>query len=338
MPLHRVLSVGLCGLCFVLSTCQAEPQVLLPLDGWTESTLTTRATALDARMELRDGSLRVTTGREAEWPGVTIKAPQEAWNLLPYVYLAADLRNPSEREVTVFCRVDNPGADGKDHCLTGQVQLPAGQTRTLIIPLAEKMPASLRSQLFGMRGYPGLWNEQQGIDPRQVTQLLFFVHRPREEHVFELLQVRATGERGPELATRPEELFPLIDRFGQFRHKEWPGKTAREADLERQRAAEQADLQSNPAPSDWNIYGGWRTGPQLEATGRFRTHQFGGCWWLVDPEGRLHLNIIRDREISTVTTYNLDRAIREHRTAQATVTLTHNGSPLAGQRTWWYSK
>ena len=44
-----------------------------------------------------------------------------------------------------------------------------------------------------------------------------------------------------------------------------------------------------------------------------------------------HLNIIRDREISTVTTYDLDRAIREHRTAQATVTLTHNGSPLAGQ-------
>ncbi len=36
-------------------------------------------------------------------------------------------------------------------------------------------------------------------------------------------------------------------------------------------------------------------------------------------------------EILTVTTNDLDRAIREQRTANATVTLTHNGSPLVGQ-------
>ena len=203
------------------------------------------------------------------------------------MYLAADLRNPGDREVTVFCRVDNPGADGKEHCLTGQVQLPAGETRTLNIPLTEKMPEALRSQLFGMRGNPGAWSQQSGIDPRRVTQLLFFVHRPQAEHTFEVLQVRATGDRGPEVPTRPEQLFPLIDRFGQYRHKDWPGKTASDADLERQRTAEQADLQAHPQPSDWDPYGGWQSSPPLEATGRFRTQQLDGCWWLVDPDGHL---------------------------------------------------
>jgi GH35 family endo-1,4-beta-xylanase len=43
------------------------------------------------------------------------------------------------------------------------------------------------------------------------------------------------------------------------------------------------------------------------------------------------MNTFLDKEISTVTTDHLDRAIREHHTTDATVTLTHNGSPVAGQ-------
>ena len=33
----------------------------------------------------------------------------------------------------------------------------------------------------------------------------------------------------------------------------------------------------------------------------------------------------------TTGTVDLDQAIRQHRTTHATVTLTHNGSPLVGQ-------
>ena len=42
-----------------------------------------------------------------------------------------------------------------------------------------------------------------------------------------------------------------------------------------------------PGPADWDRYGGWAKGPQLKATGHFRTEKYQGKWWLVDPEGRL---------------------------------------------------
>ena len=40
-------------------------------------------------------------------------------------------------------------------------------------------------------------------------------------------------------------------------------------------------------PEHWNRFGGWRTGPQLKATGHFYAKVHQGKWWLVDPEGRL---------------------------------------------------
>ena len=85
----------------------------------------------------------------------------------------------------------------------------------------------------------------------------------------------------------PGGLFPLIDRFGQYRHRDWPGKTNSLDDLRRHREAEQKDLQDHPGPKGWDTYGGWLDGPQLEATGYFRAQQHEGRWWLVDPDGSL---------------------------------------------------
>jgi hypothetical protein len=85
----------------------------------------------------------------------------------------------------------------------------------------------------------------------------------------------------------PGGLFPLIDRFGQYRHRDWPGKTNSLDDLRRHREAEQKDLQDHPGPKGWDTYGGWLDGPQLEATGFFRAQQHEGRWWLVDPDGSL---------------------------------------------------
>ena len=72
MRLHRMCCASLCGLCCVLAIGQAEQQVLLPTGEWNASILAAQVTTQDVRTELRDGNLRVTTGRQAEWPGVTI--------------------------------------------------------------------------------------------------------------------------------------------------------------------------------------------------------------------------------------------------------------------------
>ena len=79
----------------------------------------------------------------------------------------------------------------------------------------------------------------------------------------------------------------IVDRFGQYTSADWPGKVNSEADLKAQLAEEQAELKAEPALADRDEYGGWASGPQLEATGYFRTVKREGKWWLVTPSGHL---------------------------------------------------
>lgn len=85
----------------------------------------------------------------------------------------------------------------------------------------------------------------------------------------------------------PKGFFPWIDRYGQFKHREWAGKVKADADLKRARDEEEKDLAAHPRPAEFDKWGGWLKGPQLEATGHFRTEKIGGKWWMVDPDGRL---------------------------------------------------
>ena len=92
----------------------------------------------------------------------------------------------------------------------------------------------------------------------------------------------------PWLSMPTAEFLPCFDRYGQFRHRDWPSKTHSDQDLQASAEAEGKDLAANPGRNDRDVFGGWTGGPQLKATGRFRTHKDErGRWWLVDPEGRL---------------------------------------------------
>ena len=91
----------------------------------------------------------------------------------------------------------------------------------------------------------------------------------------------------PWMKMKTSEFLPCFDRYGQFRWRDWPGKTKSDDDLRRSAEAEAADLAAHPGPMHWDRYGGWADGPQLKATGRFRTEKVGDKWWFVDPDGHL---------------------------------------------------
>ena len=113
---------------------------------------------------------------------------------------------------------------------------------------------------------------------------------PQTNSVPQLWQAKLFGMRGfPAIPPGMTEaqFFPLIDKFGQYRHADWPGKTHGARELADKKNAEADDLTRHPGPADWDTYGGWKAGPQLAATGRFRAEKHDGKWWLVDPEGRL---------------------------------------------------
>jgi hypothetical protein len=84
-----------------------------------------------------------------------------------------------------------------------------------------------------------------------------------------------------------EKFYPFVDRFGQYMYDEWPGKIRSQEELLAEDAREGEELEKMAPVQEWNRFGGWAKGPQLEATGRFRVEKLDGKWWFVDPEGRL---------------------------------------------------
>ena len=200
-----------------------------------------------------------------------------------------DVKNSGTQPVAVHLRVDCPGGDGAKNSITGQVALKPGETRTLTVPLRRKLPAALAEKLFGMRGYPGGYAKEDGLDVSQITQLIVFVDHPKADHTFQLSDIRATGlhPQGNWVTLTADKFFPMIDGFGQFIHKDWPGKIHSEQELQSALDRELAELAAQPSPADWDQYGGWAAGPQLKSTGFFYPLKHAGKWWLVDPEGRL---------------------------------------------------
>ena len=245
-------------------------------------------TAGDAKVSLaesRDGrALRIATGGKEEKAGVTLGAPRRRWDLSGYVYVAMDVRNAGSGDAQVCCRVDDK------KWVDGSVTVPAGEWRTLTALLKrDRASGELGKYLFGMNGLPGghvwIWAP---VYPERTRELVVAVVEPKGPQVVEIDNIRAVGAyKPPSQEELKSSFFPFIDAYGQYNKKEWPGKTHSAEDFEKAKKEEAADLEEHSGPSDWNKYGGWASGPKLEATGHFRVEKYEGKWWLVDPEGRL---------------------------------------------------
>jgi hypothetical protein len=107
----------------------------------------------------------------------------------------------------------------------------------------------------------------------------------------------------------------IVDKFGQFTRADWPGKLKNETEFTERTASEKEWLAKNPPAADRDGFGGWKNGPQLKATGFFRTALVragreieysknvgnpntslpgGARWWLVTPQGRLFWSVGMD--------------------------------------------
>ncbi len=289
---------------------------------------------VQAALTMVDGnrSLELKTGTRERWPGITLKPAGGIWDLSGCQQVAVDVKNLGDHPVTVNCRVDTPDFEGQRVYYQEGSEVGPGAQTTVKVTLRRRLPSKLKDKLFGMRGYPGGCLPDQGIDPSRVDAILVFVSDPKREHRFLLDNLRTVGSAVPERIPDTEDaLFPLIDEFGQYIHRDWPGKTHSAADLQRAASTEKADLQSHPEPGDWNEYGAWATGPKLEATGHFYPARHEGKWWLVDPTGRLFWS----HGIDCVHTSNASTPIsdREHYFAG----LPDRNSPFAsfyGRGSW----
>lgn len=234
-------------------------------------------------------ALRIITPAGRDWPGVMLKAPGGKWDLSAYEYISVDIHNVDDKDLDVFVRVDNPDADGLRHCVTERTFVAPDQRTTITVPIKRVNNSPIK--LWGMIGYPqGLYPGESGLDPANISAVVVFTGRASaSDNKFEISNVYAAGRFQPPtwLEMSEAEFFPFVDTFGQFKHKDWPGKIHREQELIAARNAEAKALDADPGPKEWSRYGGWANGPKLEATGHFRVAKHDGKWWLVDPEGHL---------------------------------------------------
>lgn len=232
-------------------------------------------------------TVKITTFANKGWPGVNINAPGGSWDLSNYEFITLDVSNIDKHDIDLFVRIDNAGANGRDNCMTERIGIQPDQRVTMSIPLKRKNTTDIR--LFGMNGYPQGLFESGGIDPSKIVAVTIFTGNTPTDNTVEVSNMRAFGKyETPKWAgMNKNDFFPFIDEFGQFIHKDWPGKTKSVEDMQKRRDEEAKQLETDKGPMEWNKWGGWENGPQLKATGNFRTEKYNGKWWLVDPDGRL---------------------------------------------------
>jgi len=242
-------------------------------------------------------ALKVSFTSASSYPNVEfpLTPPQ---NFLGYGGLALDITNPGPDAVRFGVRLDDAPDDNGGHRQGGSTIAP-GQTASFVYAF-QPDPISL-----GMKSLPPI-NEMRSLgsmgdgpfDLGHIANYQVFLIQPTESQSLILDNVRLVP--GAKL-----DLGGVIDAFGQNTKTDWPGKLKSAAEYPARIAAEEADIAAHPMIPGEDKYGGWAGGPQLKATGFFRTEKYQGKWSLVDPDGRLFFSVGADTvgigEASVVT-------------------------------------
>jgi hypothetical protein len=184
------------------------------------------------------GTLRVTFVPDRADAVVRLKPAEGTWNLDEAAAVLVDVRNRGGKPATLFGRID-----GRKWC-DSVVVVPPGATETLWLLMKRDTPPRGFAYRFPyMLGRPG------GDLPADDIEIGNLRVKPWNAPLG-----KATGPLD-------DSIFPFVDQYGQYMHREWPGKIHGDADLITARQAEDADLKDHPGPADWDAYGGWAKGP-----------------------------------------------------------------------------
>lgn len=234
--------------------------------------------------------LKIDDPRNDAGVSLTPRDNANSWDLSKWDVLAVDVENVStdiqaRLLMSVTAEVTNPSDKKEPKEANVGIAVNPGEKRTIRLRLPHRWK-------YGHPvGVPGV----RAIDTTKVLQIDFFMQwpfeRPRSGLAdLKLSNLRVEGSLTPASPPTAEQYIPFIDEYGQFIHGNWAAKILSPADLRKNYEKEKAELSRSTRPDQWNRFGGWKNGPQLEATGHFRTAKHEGRWYLVDPEGRLFIS------------------------------------------------
>jgi hypothetical protein len=244
------------------------------------------ATATQTQTWATDGMSALKIGfNPVAWPVVAdrLSAPQNWSGEGGVAFDAIDLSNSPL--YLGFALYSAPVISGNDYGWGGAYTIPSGKTMTLYMPFT----GTPNPMTYGMRVLPPPvrhafkigWTPAADFDLSHIYTLNFNTHAPSTTVSVAVDNVRLTEPFSQ------SSLSGIIDAFGQFSKWDWPGKLVSTADFGLRASEEAGSLAAHPGATDRDRWGGWTTGPKLTGTGYFRTTQYGGKWWLVDPDGYL---------------------------------------------------
>ena len=240
------------------------------------------AAVQNGRLTFESGGSVVLKSLSAEYAsGLRLLPPdgKTSFDLSGGRYLAADLESLASHQQRICLQVRDAARD-----TYAGIALDPGEKATIKVHLPH---ASIYASPDGAKGV-------RTLDTANVTDISFLVIWPYEGQFSGLIHVRISNVRlaGPPDVARKvaaSRYLPFVDRFGQYAHGEWRYKVKSYDELRADLAEERRALR--PAPVSWDEYGGWANGPQLEATGHFRTEKVDGKWWFVTPSGHLFYSL-----------------------------------------------
>jgi arylsulfatase A len=214
------------------------------------------------------------------------------WDVSPWTLVGIPMLNQGSGLIAVDGRLNNSKPTSwSRHCL-GFGVAPAGEAATLgfVFPKDEAGytgPDVFRDQLAKPNGHRMHWRR---FDPTDVRSLQLDLRSSSGEIDILLRDPITTWAIIPERDATLQSM-PYLDKLGQVRALNWPGKAAGLAGLSRDLRKELKTAAETPRPAMFSKFGGWTEGPTHEATGHFRTQKIDGRWWLIDPEGHLFFSL-----------------------------------------------
>ena len=287
-------------------TCALQVYILLLF----HSALVGGPQFFDFTSNANTGSLEIKCGTAWSSPeGLLVEAsPDEAielifkgkWDFSEWVYLTWDIDYQSAVEAPFNISIEGQsqhvpwGAKKFSQIHSGFLKNKENRyfNCTLTRSYNSRRSNKLVQDFSSMNSYPnGICFNHHGIIPDGVEIVTFQMdpHPKRRKFLIRNIFLNRPAKH-PLYIISAEKFYPFIDRYGQFKHSNWPGKIIQDSDFKESFQEEDNFLRKFPIASNLTRYGGYKNGPRLKATGHFRVDQHGGSWTLVDPDGYLFLS------------------------------------------------
>lgn len=264
--------------------------------------------AVTGHYERGDRLIWITDTSDVEKPPVFQLTGQ--WDLSKYSHIKVVVVNGDSRNlINAKIGIESEVQSDRKGELSAKKVLRGVEPIEWIIPIPPALEnPEILDRMIGMRATPfHIDGVISTLDLEKVTGIFLSFDKSvkgTKIGIKEISLIKGSKGVAPKwFAMSSTDFFPLIDEYGQFVHKDWPGKTGSDDDLVADLVEELKDMKINPTPKDRSRYGGWLKGEKQEARGHFYVQKVDGKWWMVDPEGYLFWShgVVRVTPSSAVT-------------------------------------